>query len=229
MNIADPLYYNWSTFMRKNHLSEKEIHQFEMLGEQAIAIELQKLGTSQAGKLFWLMLQSFRVADAVAKAAWGYTKALENQDQYNAEQEYAAVVRALNDYSPGNFTPHRGDIKFAAEYFEKLFNELQNHPLPQWEEVLFRWTARLHEMLDGKGAPLTVPDPQRISNGMAQNEKNIFPCVVLDGIAHIERTDNAMPLCDICDIVKGFESGPTRALALPTCPKCIQLSGVVGV
>lgn len=220
ISIHDPLFYNVSTFMRRSHLSEKQIREFEAMSAAELGAVFFQKGVATAGQLFYQMLQSYRIAAGVANAAWGYKKAVDNKDDYNAREEWANLERALHDYSPGNFSPHRGDIQFAAEYFEALFNEISTHQLERWEEVLFEWTKKLHDMLESRGGPMEKPDVQRVVNGMARRANDMYPCIEVAGTMHLEGA-NFLPVC-----AAQVPLTSRRVMAPPTCPTCLHVSGI---
>lgn len=223
ISIHDPLFYHSSTFMRKNHLTEAQIREFEAMDAAQIGSVFFQKGVSTAAHLFYQMISSYRIAARVANAVWAYHQALENHDEYNAKEEWANVERALHDYSPGNFSPYRGDIQFAAEYFEALFNEISTHPLERWEEVLFEWTKRLHDMLDKRGGPMEKPDVQRVVSGMARIANSLYPCVEVGGLMHLENVDTHLALCPVVIPAKAQYCN-----APPTCAECLRLSGIFG-
>lgn len=221
-SVHNPLFYNLTTLMKRNHLSVQQIQEFRGMTAAELGSVFFQKGVSTCAHLFFQLLQSFEVANNVARAVWGYKKAVEAQDDYNAKEEWANIERALHDYSPGNWQPYRGDIQFAAEYFEALFNELQNHPRENWEEVLFVWTKKLHDMLEVKGGPMPKPNVASVISGTAQHSANVYSCVVVGDVAHIERADNLHPMCDASMV------GGRRALVPPTCVRCIELAGIFG-
>jgi hypothetical protein len=206
--------------MRKNHLSNKEIQEFREMDSAQIGSLFFQKGVSTGAKLFHQLLESFEIANRVALAAWGYCKAIGNQDEYNAKEEYSSMEKALSEYSPGNFHPHVSDLQFAAEYFEQMYNEVcTKTALVDAQEVIFEYGARLHEMLASKGGPLQKPDVQQVANGMERIARDLFPCIEHNGVTHIERED-LTPLCGTAVV------GGKRIMAPPTCVYCIRTSGV---
>jgi hypothetical protein len=216
LSIHDPLFYEWSLLMRKNHLAEKEIQQYEAMDSAEIGAVFHKLGVGKGAVLFFAVIQSYRIASRVANAAWSYVKSVDAQDEYNAKEEYASLERALNDYSPENFSPHRGDAIFAAECFEAFYNESVGKPTHEAEEILFRWTSKLHALAASKGTKRawTIQDVIR------DQAEAPFPCILSNGVIHIERGETFTPFC----------STPTsqgvRSVAIPTCPQCRSLAGI---
>lgn len=221
-SIHDPRFYNWTTFMRKDHLTNKEIQEFRVLDSAEIGALFFRLGVAKGAHLFFALIQSFNIADAVAKAFWGYVKAIENGDEYNAKEEFESGKRALNDYSPGNWSPHRPVVQFAADYFEKMFNDLQTKTrnVEEWEETIFQYTARLHEMLEKSGGPIPRPDIGYIASGMARHSKDTCPCIDDEGVRHIEKIEDQLALCG-----KATPKGK-RVQAPPTCANCVRISGI---
>ena len=222
LSIFDPLFYNLGTLMRRQHLTSKQIQEFRGMSAAELGAVFGQKGLTTAAHLFHQLLESFEIANRVALAAWGYRRAVENKDEYNAKEEWANLERALHDFSPDNWQPYRGDIQFAAQYFEALFNELGQHTLDRWEEVLFQWTKKLHDLLVSKGGPMEKPDVQRVVTEMQQISQNVYPCVVIDGVNHIERTDNLQPLCPV-----PMPMGSKRALVPPSCSNCLHLAGIL--
>lgn len=220
LSIHHPLFYNWSTFMRRNHLTIEQIREFRGMDAASLGSIFYQKGVATAGKLFYQLLESFDIAHAVARAAWGYAKALENNDEYNAKEEWTNLERALHDFSPGNWKPHRSDLQFAKEYVETMFNDVFTRPQEQWEETMFTYAKQLQDLLEQVSTPLSPPDPQRVANGMQRNADSIYPCIKIGEVAHIERTDNLQPLCPASGV------GGVRMLIPPTCADCLRLAGI---
>lgn len=215
-NVRDALFYEWGLLMKKSHLSEKEIQQYESMDSAEIGAVFFKLGVSKAGMLFYAMLQSYRIAARVANAAWGYVKALEAKDEYNSREEFTSLERALNDYSPENFSPHRGDAVFAAECFEAFYNESVGKPQHEAEEILFRWTAKLHELAASKGTKKSWT----IQDVVNEQRETMFSCIVAGNVSHLERSDTLTPFCPT------VVSNGSRMVAAPTCPQCRAIAGI---
>jgi hypothetical protein len=221
MSIHDPNYYDWTTFMRKTHLSNREIQEFRDMDSAAIGAVFMRVGVAKGAQLFCALKESFNIADAVAKAAWGYVKAIENGDEYNAKEEFESCKRALNDYSPDNWRPHRSVIQFAAEYFEKMYNEVGTKAtLAEAHEVIFEYGSRLQELLAKEGGPLQRPDAGYVASGMARVVKDTFPCIENEGTNHLEQAETMLAVCK-----KPTPKGK-RVQAPPTCVDCIRISGL---
>lgn len=215
MDVRDPRYGDWGLLMKKNHLSESEIQQYETLTLEEISSVFFKLGVSKGAQLFFVMLQSYRIAARVANAAWGLV-----QSNLQSPEELKRLQQALRDYSPNNFAPHRSDIEFAAECFEEYYNEAAKlMTMEEREELLFQWTAKLHRLAEqAPRVKLTAQDILHAEEKIRIHEE--YNCIDVKGIFHIEKDDhNGTPLCG-CSV-----RGGNRVRALPSCAGCISLTG----
>ena len=171
-NLSDPNdpFYSYQSLMKKNHLKIQEIYQYQGMDTAQIGSIFFQLGVQKGADLFYLMLQSFKIAARVANAAWGLFETLrchpdileEVDRRADLREELTKVGRALNDYSPDNFAPHMGDLEFAADCFEQFYNEVAAlETKEQVEERLFEWTKMLKEKLAERAEgmqKLTVDD-----------------------------------------------------------------------
>lgn len=167
-NLADPNdpFYSYQNMTKKNHLAIREIYQYQDMDSAQIGSIFFQLGVQKGANLFYLMLQSFKIAARAANAAWRIHQVLR---EHGTELPWIPssvlddLQRSLHDYSPDNFHPHLGDLEFAADCFEQFYNEVAVlETKEQVEERLFEWTKTLKEKIGEKAAGLEKPTVQEV-------------------------------------------------------------------
>lgn len=130
---------------RKTYMPESEIQMLEQMTEAQVAAYIMREGTAKAGEQIVCLMRSYRIAAAVANAAW---KVVKEGETGVYTDSYVELTKALNLYSPGNFPPYASDLEFGCRMLEELYDHLS-----QWNgegmstmvlmEQLF---ARIEEM-----------------------------------------------------------------------------------